>query len=140
MYKKLHILSADDDLDDQDLIEEALKKTGYEHLLSRVPDGAKLLNYLNNITSSNANLPDVIFLDLNMPIKDGRETLRTLKAMDSTFRNIPVAMLTTSSALEDIRHCINLGADHFLVKPNSFNTLVQMLENTLSDLQKKNLN
>src|SRR6476620_5116605 len=99
MLKKLHIVSADDDLDDQDLIEEALKKTQFDHLLSRVNDGAKLLNYLNDISNNGLHLPDVIFLDLNMPFKDGRETIRLLKSTGSPFRTIPLAVLTTSSSV-----------------------------------------
>src|SRR4051812_4387823 len=120
MSKKLLILSADDDRDDQELIEEALKKTKFEHELKKVQDGSKLINFLQEKANTSDNHPDIIFIDLNMPVQDGRKTIEILKSERSSYKNIPLVVLTTSSAAEDITFCYKYGANLFLVKPHSF--------------------
>jgi len=132
MFNKLFILSADDDMDDQDMMEQALKKTRFDHLLTRVPDGYQLLNMLNEISQIGHRFPDIIFLDLNMPVKNGRETLKILRSEQSAFRNIPLVILTTSRAEQDEQFCLKYGVNSYLVKPNSFKELISIVENVIS--------
>jgi CheY-like chemotaxis protein len=134
MLKKLLILSADDDGDDQDLIEEALKLTGFSYDFVCVPNGQKLLQLLSNSFEKNEKFPDLIFLDLNMPVKSGRETLKLLKDKESVFNKIPVSILTTSGSYEDRKFCTDHGADNYLVKPTSFTELHTMIEQSLLQL------
>ena len=131
MFNKLFILSADDDMDDQDMMEEALKKTRFDHLLTRVPDGYQLLNMLNEISMIGHRFPDLIFLDLNMPVKNGRETLKILKSERSAFKNIPVIVLTTSRAEQDVEFCNSHGVNSYVVKPPSFKEFVKTLETSI---------
>jgi CheY-like chemotaxis protein len=131
MPDKLFILSADDDADDQDLIEDALKQTMFPHFFTRVPDGERLLALLNE-QSTEGKFPDLIFLDLNMPIKSGREAIRQLKSESSVYRGIPVVILTTSSSQEDIHYCMSNGANGYLVKPNTFSELIAIIEKTIA--------
>ncbi len=137
--KKLYILSADDDVDDQDFIDEALKITPFDHVFGRVPDGEKLLQFLNDLHRNNKEFPDVILLDLNMPIKSGRDAIKILKSEDSHFREIPVVILTTSNAAEDAKFCLQHGAELFLVKPTAFSDLVTILNKAISAICKRTL-
>ena len=132
MLKKLFILSADDDQDDQELIEEALQLTGIDHHLTKVSDGLKLLNFLQDLSDNHEKLPDIIFLDLNMPFVTGRDAVKIIKADQSPYRAIPVIILTTSSSKEDMYYCTQSGADQYLVKPNSFSELKKVLQHALT--------
>jgi CheY-like chemotaxis protein len=124
------ILIADDDVDDCKLIKEAFLESRLLNPLHFVPDGEELLSYLkrtgkyNNIASY--PMPGLILLDLNMPRKDGREVLAEIKA-DPKLRHIPVVVLTTSSAEEDIYRSYNLGVNSFVTKPVGFKDLVGLL-------------
>src|SRR3954465_6486382 len=132
MQGKLYIISADDDTDDQDLIEEALKNSDCPHTFSRVQDGDKLLKLLDEKADKNERLPDIIFLDLNMPIKNGRDVLKTVKNENSGFKNIPVVVLTTSNSPADINFCAVHNADSYLVKPDNFNDLCVILKRSIA--------
>lgn len=128
------ILMADDDPDDCMLAEEALAETCLSSELHFVKDGEELMDYLYQrgkyATPGSAPRPALILLDLNMPKKDGREVLRELKA-DPHLRHIPVLVLTTSKAEEDILSSYNLGANSFITKPVTFSSLIEVMK-TLS--------
>lgn len=121
--KTIEILLADDDSVDRELFSEALKSTRVKHRLIEVGGGEEVFTHLN----SNHGKPDLIVLDLNMPVKDGRETLRELKA-NKIFKCIPVIILSTSNSHFDIRYSYEYGASLFLTKPHSFHDLVEMLD------------
>ncbi len=124
------ILVADDDMDDCEMIREALKESRLLNEVSFVHDGEQLLNFLNrkNHPSATAEtpLPGLILLDLNMPKMDGREVLKELKRHPD-LQQIPIVVLTTSQAEEDIIRSYNLGANSFITKPIEFQTLVQVM-------------
>ncbi|HEY9665239.1 MAG TPA: response regulator [Coleofasciculaceae cyanobacterium] len=128
------ILMADDDPDDCMLAEEALAETCLSSQLHFVKDGEELMDYLYQrgkyTAPGSAPRPALILLDLNMPRKDGREVLRELKA-DPHLRQIPVLVLTTSKAEEDILSSYNLGANSFITKPVTFSSLIEVMK-TLS--------
>lgn len=128
---RLTILLADDDEEDQLFTREALEESGWPHDLHCVNDGEELLAYLGqaNFGTSDeaALLPDIILLDLNMPRKDGRETLQCLKN-DPHFKSIPVVVLTTSCAEQDIVESYAIGANTYITKPVTFEGLVSALK------------
>jgi len=125
------ILMADDDEDDSMLVREALTVSQLPVNLQTVSNGEELMDYLYHRGQySDDNLaprPGLILLDINMPKKDGLEALKEIKT-DIELRLIPVIILTTSSAEENIYHTYNLGANSYLVKPMTFSALVEMME------------
>ena len=124
------ILVADDDPDDCQMIREALQESRLLNELHFVGNGEELMNYLNHQghfeDQSKHPLPGLILLDLNMPKKDGREALKEIKS-DPKLRQIPVVVLTTSKAEEDIFRTYNLGVNSYITKPVAFNSLVQIM-------------
>jgi CheY-like chemotaxis protein len=125
------ILMADDDADDRLMAQEALAEARLANALHCVEDGEELLEYLGRrgqyAALSQAPLPGLILLDLNMPKKDGREALQEIKA-DPALRRIPVVVLTTSKAEEDILRSYDLGVSSFIVKPVAFEALVEVMK------------
>lgn len=128
------LLLAEDDYEDCMLVRDALGRSNAGGDLRRVSDGVELLDYLyrrgiyaNPISSPR---PDLILLDLNMPKRDGRSVLAELKS-DPQLRAIPVVVLTTSRAEEDIRLSYELGASAFIVKPKAFPSLVETMRNLM---------
>ena len=133
-HKPITILLADDDPEDRMLAREALEESRVSNKLDTVVDGEELMDYLNrrgSYESLKGNpLPGLILLDLNMPRKDGREALREIKS-DPHLRRIPVVVLTTSRAEEDIYRTYDLGVNSFITKPVTFGGLVDVIK-TLS--------
>lgn len=127
----MHILLADDDAVDRELLFEAMNHTGINYKAKEVSNGVEVFELLNE----NGYVPDVIILDLNMPVKDGRQTLLELKS-DIKYKHIPVFILSTSSAPFDVTTAYNSGANLFLVKPHGFNEMIEMLTNILTLLHK----
>ena len=127
----VEILLVEDNLGDIRLTQVALKDSKIANTLNVVKDGVDALAYLRREGPfANAVRPDIILLDLNLPRKDGREVLEEIKA-DESLRRIPVVVLTTSSADEDIIRSYNLHANCFITKPvdlNSFVTIVKSIE------------
>ena len=124
------ILLADDDEEDRMLAADALEESRVVNDLRFVEDGEELLDYLyhrgRHAEPGSSPTPGLILLDLNMPRKDGREALREIKA-DPELRRIPVVVLTTSKAEEDIYRTYDLGANSFITKPVSFEGLVSVM-------------
>ena len=125
--KSITILVADDDSDDRLLIADAFSEARLANELRFVNDGEELLSYLRRQGAHvEAPRPGIILLDLNMPKKDGREALAEMKP-DPELRNIPVVVLTTSKAEEDVLRTYDLGVAGFVVKPVSFEGLVELI-------------
>lgn len=129
--KPITILLADDDADDRLLAQEALAESRLANDLRIVEDGEELMDYLHRRgrfqDEAAAPRPGLILLDLNMPRKDGREALREIKA-DPSLRCIPIVVLTTSKAEEDIYRTYDLGVNSFITKPVTFEGLVQVMK------------
>jgi CheY-like chemotaxis protein len=125
--RSVTILVADDDADDRLMIHDALKENRLANDLHFVEDGEDLMHYLHGRGKyedrTTYPLPGLILLDLNMPRMDGREALREIKG-DEHLRGIPVVVLTTSKAEEDIYRTYNLGVNSFITKPVTFDSLV----------------
>lgn len=128
--ERITILMADDDPDDRLLVQDAFDEIRLNNPLVFVEDGVELMDYLYRRGAyahlAGTPLPGLVLLDLNMPRKDGREALKEIK-QDPTLRTIPVVVLTTSSAEEDILRTYNLGTNSFIVKPVTFDKLVEII-------------
>ena len=124
------IVYADDDADDRLLTREAMKASRLANEMFFVEDGEELLDFLNHrgkyADRVAAPLPSIILLDLNMPRMDGREALMRMKA-DPRLRRIPVVVLTTSDAETDILRSYDIGANSYIVKPVTFEALVEVM-------------
>ena len=132
LYRRpITILMADDDEDDCQLTKEAWEENRLANDLRFVRDGEELLEYLQHrgkySDPMDSPLPGLVLLDLNMPKKDGREALREIKASPE-LRRIPVVILTTSKAEEDIFRSYDLGASSYITKPVTFEGLVETVQ------------
>jgi two-component system response regulator len=125
------ILLADDDEEDRAMTISALRERRVANEIRCVSDGEELTDYLFRrgayADAADAPTPGMILLDLNMPRKDGREVLAEIKA-DARLRSIPVVVLTTSKAEEDIARTYHLGVNSFITKPVTFDGLVQAMD------------
>ena len=120
------ILIADDDADDRLLIEQAFRECNLTSELYFVEDGEELMDFLyQRAPYESAMRPSLILLDLNMPRKNGIQALREIKANEQ-FRQIPVVVLTTSTAEEDILRTYDLGVSSYISKPFDFSTLLDI--------------
>lgn len=124
------ILMAEDDPDDRMFSREAWEEAHISNEIRFVEDGEELLDYLycrgKYAHPNNCPSPGIILLDLNMPKKDGREVLREIKA-DPNLRSIPVVILTTSKAEEDIIRSYDLGVSGYITKPVTFERLIEIM-------------
>jgi CheY-like chemotaxis protein len=122
---KLTILLVEDDQDDIDLMQDSLKDNQVHFAMEVIKQGDKVIPYLETCKI----FPDVILLDLNLPKMHGREILERIKSSPH-FQKIPVAILTTSSAREDMHYCLKAGANKFLTKPSTvegFNETISII-------------
>jgi CheY-like chemotaxis protein len=118
--KIVDILLVEDNPGDVRLTKEALKEAKIHNMLHVVADGVEAMDFLRKTGSySDVPVPDLIMLDLNLPRKDGREVLAEIKG-DGELRRIPVVVLTTSSAEEDVLKAYDLHANCFITKPVDF--------------------
>lgn len=129
--KSVTILVADDDEEDRMFFRDAFEENNLTHHdLRFVEDGQELMNYLLQVEQYSAQVssprPGIIVLDLNMPRKDGRESLSEIKA-HPVLRSIPVIVMTTSGADNDILSTYNLGVNSFIKKPITANALTDIV-------------
>jgi two-component system, response regulator len=128
--KLIVILMAEDDDEDKMLARDALEEARVKNPLETVSNGEELMDYLNRkgkfSDPKSSPVPGIILLDLNMPKKDGREALREIKA-NPELRRIPVIIMTTSSAEEDILRSYDLGVSGYISKPVTFEGLVEVM-------------
>jgi CheY-like chemotaxis protein len=129
--RAITILLADDDEDDRLMTRDALREARLHNDLRTVVDGVELLQYLRHegdyAAPDSAPSPGLLLLDLNMPRMDGREALREIKE-DPKLRTLPVIVLTTSKAEEDILRTYELGVNSFISKPVTFMGLVDVMK------------
>lgn len=118
-----HIVLADDDEGDLLLFQEALKDLKIKANIKTVKDGVELMEYLSK---EDTPLPFLLFLDLNMPCKDGFDCLKEIRASER-LREVPVAIYSTSSTESDVEKTFLSGANVYIKKPNDFSTLKQVL-------------
>lgn len=128
--QKLFILIAEDDADDRFLLQTVFHEKGYPDKLEFVENGVDLIERLNDIQlkrNGELEYPSFILLDLNMPKKDGRESLKEIKH-HPVFKRIPIIVFTTTKNELEIRRCYELGANSYVVKPVSFDALIKVID------------
>ncbi len=123
--KSTHILFSDDDTDDALLFTQAADLLTSPILLSFAENGEQLMRYLEKEV-----LPDMIFLDLNMPVKNGIECLKEIRS-DKKLDWLPIIVYTTSDSPGDIEACFELRANLYVVKPTSFENIIKTLKKIL---------
>jgi CheY-like chemotaxis protein len=124
----VEILLVEDNEGDVGLIEEVLEEAKIRNSLHIVEDGEEAMRFLHGEGRfSGVPRPDIIFLDLNLPKKDGREVLREVKE-DNVLKNIPVVILTTSGAEKDILKSYDLHANAYVTKPIDFDQFVMVIK------------
>lgn len=125
------ILIAEDDPEDRLLLKEAFEVAGFSSKVFFVEDGEELMNYLNKqgkfSGKEDSSRPKFILLDLNMPKKDGFETLKEIKA-SSRLKHIPTIIFTTSDLPDHVLKTYDLGGNSFIRKPNTFTALVEIID------------
>ena len=130
----IKILLADDDQDDCSFFKEALEELPISTKLATVHDGEQLMLYLTQTTS---DLPDVLFLDLNMPRKNGFECLAQIKR-NKTLAQLPVIIFSTTDDQQTIKLLYYNGAQFYIHKPSSFSALKRIIQRALMRVGKKN--
>ena len=125
---KLSILLADDDVDDCVFFREALNELHLATKLIAVHDGEQLMQLLNDETY---HLPDVLFLDINMPRKNGFECLSVIK-LSAKLQRLPVIMFSTSFEQEVVNRLYKSGAQYFIRKPSEFSQFKKIIHHTLA--------
>lgn len=126
LKKSLDIIITEDDPDDRLLIFEALKENQWPGQITFAEDGELLLQELKT-RKAKSNLPALIFLDLNMPRMDGRQALEQIKG-DKELKHIPIIVLTTSNAHEDILFSYQSGSNTYFTKPSKFSELSAIIQ------------
>jgi CheY-like chemotaxis protein len=124
----LRILLADDGESDRLLFQEAFEELKIKSDVHTVNNGMQLTDYLNK---KDAALPHIIFLDLNMPRKNGLECLKEIRSNEK-FAAIPIAIYSTSASNNDIEETFRNGANVYIKKPSDFSTLKQLLDKAVS--------
>ncbi len=127
VIKPLHILLADDDRDDCELFQEALKETSVPAILTAINDGVQLMQWLQE---QKTNLPDLLFLDLNMPPTNGLECLIVIKEQ-AAFQALPVIMVSQTVSPRMVDALYEKGALYFLQKSVSFQQQITLIEKLL---------
>lgn len=126
--KNIHILLADDDDDDRMFFREAIGELALDIDLATVQNGKELMSYLHDNSSE---LPDIIFLDLNMPIMGGLKSLSQIRQSEN-LKDIAVVIYSTSTSESDIEECLIRGANIYLRKPTDFDELKALLHKAIT--------
>ena len=119
------VMIAEDDDDDFMVFSVAIKETSYKVLIIRAEDGNLLLKLLEE------NIPDILFLDLNMPCKDGKECLKVIRA-SRRYDSLPIIIYSSLSDLTSIEYCFREGSNLYMVKPTDYGELKTALERILT--------
>lgn len=123
-----YIYLADDDADDRELFVDALREVDPSVVLTQAEDGLKLMEILGTIQDP---LPEILFLDINMPGMGGFECLEEIRKKQDGLREINIIILSTSNDPGDIERALELGATFYAVKPSSFDVLKSFVEQVL---------
>ena len=126
-HQAFRLVLADDDPDDCEMFSDAICKVSTDVILEMVHNGKELLDYLHTTT---AELPNLIFLDLNMPVMGGMQAIEAIRN-DEQLKHLSVVILSTSSSQEDIEQTCKKGADGYISKPTCFAKLQEAIRRAL---------
>jgi DNA-binding response OmpR family regulator len=132
MIQPLDILLIEDDIDDVDLLKEALNDNKVHYNIEVIMEGDKVSNYLRG----SEKLPGIIVMDLNLPKTDGKEILQEIRST-TPYIDIPIIVLTTSSSRDDIDYCNRMGISKFITKPatiEGWNTTINSILDVASSI------
>lgn len=124
----INIILADDDQDDRLFFTDAFEELKITTKVKTFKDGVYLMDYLNE---NDSDLPNILFLDLNMPRKSGIECLKEIK-QNQKFNDVVIAIYSTSASEEDIENTFITGANIYIKKPNDFKTLKNILSEVVT--------
>jgi len=127
-HDALHILLADDDDDDRLFFKDAIEEVKIKTIVTMVNDGVELMNYL---AKPDVHLPNLVFLDLNMPRKNGMQCLKEIRS-NNKLKNLTLAIYSTSASEKDIEETFIRGANIYIRKPNHFDELKTILEKVIT--------
>jgi len=127
-HDALHILLADDDDDDRLFFKDAIEEVKVKTVVTMVNDGVELMDYLNKF---DIQLPNLVFLDLNMPRKGGMECLKEIRS-NNRLKDISIAIYSTSGLEKDIEETFVKGANIYIKKPNDFEVLKDILAKVIT--------
>ncbi len=127
-HEELHVLLADDDDDDRLFFKDAIDVVKVKTIVTMVNDGVELMDYLND---PDTRLPNLLFLDLNMPRKGGMECLKEIRS-NSKLKDLSIAIYSTSGLEKDIEETFIKGANIYIKKPNDFEELKVILEKVIN--------
>lgn len=131
------ILIAEDDSDDRLLMRDAFAERSHQCQTCFAQDGVQLMRILNGELPlpgdpvPSCSYPDLILLDLNMPLKDGRQALQEIKS-SHRLKNIPTVIMTTSDDMDDIADSYEAGANSYIIKPSSYSELLDVISSLTS--------
>lgn len=124
----MHIILADDDEDDRNFFNDAIKELKMNSKLTIFNDGKELIDYLEGLQTA---MPHILFLDLNMPCKTGFDCLKEIRA-NAKFKDISIAIYSTSSSEKDIEETFIGGANIYIKKPNDFSKLKKVIKDVVN--------
>ncbi|MEP7266367.1 MAG: response regulator [Saprospiraceae bacterium] len=127
-HDALHILLADDDDDDRLFFKDAIQEAKVKTVVTMVNDGVELMDYLCN---PEMHLPNLLFLDLNMPCKSGMECLKEIRS-NNKLKDLSIAIYSTSALEKDIEETFIKGANIYIKKPNDFEVLKDILAKVIT--------
>ena len=127
-HEELHVLLADDDDDDRLFFKDAIEVVKVKTIVTMVNDGVELMDYLNH---SDTRIPNLLFLDLNMPRKGGMECLQEIRS-NNKLKDLSIAIYSTSGLEKDIEETFIKGANIYIKKPNDFEELKVILEKVIN--------
>ena len=127
-HDALHILLADDDDDDRLFFKDAIEELKVKTIVTMVKDGVELMDYLSK---PEIHLPNLVFLDLNMPRKSGMECLKEIRS-NSKLKDLSIAIYSTSALEKDIEETFIKGANIYIKKPNDFEVLKNMIAKVIT--------
>jgi DNA-binding response OmpR family regulator len=133
MSKKLRIILIEDDADDVELLQDALNTHSVPYTMTVLKDGSAAANFCETAEF----LPDIIIMDFNLPRLHGREVVKLIRCKNK-FANVPILILSTSSSKEDIAYAYKAGADKYLIKPATLESIRDTVR-TIIQLAEKNL-
>ena len=127
------IVMVDDEVLDFEAVGRGLRKSAIDNDFLTFEDGPPFLDYLEEAVLTGKSLPALVLLDINMPLMSGFDVIKAIRQRDE-FRGIPIiSMLTSSTANADRRKARELGANDYLVKPNSYREYVELFDNLFED-------
>lgn len=133
MNNNIRILLIEDDVDDVELLQEALTSRSIPFIMNVIKDGSAAVSFCEEVSDF---VPDIIVMDFNLPRVHGRDVINKIRC-NERFSNVPILVLSTSSAKEDIAYANKVGADQYLVKPATLEAIQETVDTIVRMAKRK---